>query len=246
MKNHIIVLAFALFANSCVTPRVVSQLTPEAAEGHYEMGREYISLKNDSIEVELGFDGMHGENLVFDFVVINRTPQTLAINPSDFYYVLLDSALADTSKFPPRMAMHPERILHHYEETLEAREGIKEINAILGFLEAGIGLLANTTSFIATDDPGYLLDAVFGTLGTAGVYAVKDHQISEDIERIDSEWEVVNEEIFRLTEVPSGNVASGYVYFPGHPDAGYYMFCFPIEDQLFQFVYNHRKVVQYD
>lgn len=245
MKKLYSLSVIVLLLTSCAAPRLVIQLIPEAPEGNYEMGREYISLSSDSIDVELGFDGMHGDNLVFDFVVINRTSNELSIDPSDFYYVVLDSVSADSSKFPPRMAIHPERILHHYDETLETKQEAKNVNSVLGFLDAGIGLLANTTAFIATENPGYIVDAVFSTLGTAEAYVAQDKQISEDISMIHSEKEIVNEEIFRLGKLPSDKVNSGYVYFPKHPDTDYYMFCFPVEDQLFQFVYNQRKVYQY-
>ena len=245
MKKIYSLLIIALLLTSCVAPQLVIQLTPEAPEGKYEMGREYISLRNDSIDVELGYDGYREGHLIFDFVVVNRTSYELSINPSDFYYVVLDSALADSSKLPPRMAIHPERILHHYDETLESKQGAKEINSFLGFMEAGIDLLANATAFIATENPGYIVDAVFSTLGTAEHYVSKDKQISADISMINSEKEVVNEEIFRLGKALSGKVMNGYVYFPKHPDAEYYMFCFPIEDQLFQFVYHQSRMYQY-
>lgn len=246
MMKKIYSLPFiVLLLTSCVAPRLVVQLIPEAPEGNFEMGREYISLNSDSIDVELGFDGMHGENLVFDFVVINRTSNAISINPSDFYYVVLDSATADSSKFPPRMAIHPERILHHYDETLENKQEAKNVNYLLGFLDAGIEILANTSAFFATENPGYIVDAVFNTLGTAETYVAQDKQITADISMLHSEKEIVNEEIFRLGKLPPDKVKSGYVYFPKHPDTDYYMFCFPIKDQLFQFVYNQRKVYQY-
>lgn len=245
MKKNLSLLIIAAVAASCAVPRVVTQLTPEAPEGHYANGREYITLNSDSVVVELGYDGTHGENMVFDFVVINKTPDSILINPSDFYYVLLDSSTADTSKLPPRMAVHPERIIHHYDETLQKRADEKSANTILGFLEAGIGLVANTTAFLASEDPGFMVDAVFGTLGTADHYISQDQWISQDIEMIQNEKDIVNEEIFRRSQLPPGKVVSGYVYFPRNPDTGYFMFCFPLEDQLFQFVYNQQHVIQY-
>ncbi|MCK5135979.1 MAG: hypothetical protein KAR19_09360 [Bacteroidales bacterium] len=245
MKKIYSLIVIALVMASCVAPRVVTQLTPEASDGHYEMGREYISLSNDSIDVELGYDGIHGENLVFDFVVVNRSPGVLSINPSDFYFVLLDSSTADSSKLPPKMALHPERVLFNYDETLEAKSGEKNANTFLGILEAGFGLMANTTAFLATDNPGYIVDAVFSTLGTAGHYVTQDKMISENISMIKEEKDIVKEEIFRLYHLPAGKVVSGYVYFPQNPDPGYYMFCFPVEDQLFQFVYHQQKVYHY-
>jgi len=245
MKLQYALLILTITISSCVTPSVVIQLTPEAPQGHYEMGREYISLINDSLIAELGFDGMHGDNLVFDFVVVNRTPQSLTINPSDFYYVRLDSAMADSSMLPPRKAIHPERIVLKYDDTLEAKADQKATNSILGFLDAGFGLIANTAAFVATEDPGYILDAVIHTVGTADYYVSRDQHITREISHIAGEKERVKNEIFRKTVVKPGEAAHGYVYFPGNPETNYYMFCFPVEEQLFQYVYRQRKVYQY-
>lgn len=245
MKKSFNLLVIALVMTSCAPVTVMNHLTPEAPRGHYEMGREYITLNNDSIFVELGYDGLHGDNLVFDFVVINRTPGELSVNPSDFYYVLLDSATADSSILPPRMALHPQRVLHSYEETLEASSSLKSINSVIGFLDTGMDLLVNTTAFLASEDPGYILDALFGTVNNAGYYISKDNQISHNMNLIGEEKKIVSEEIFKECLVPPGKVVSGYVFFPGNPAADYYMFSFPLEDQLFQFVYNQHLIYQY-
>jgi hypothetical protein len=67
-----------------------------------------------------------------------------------------------------------------------------------------------------------------------------------ELEMIGEEKELVGEEIFRSVELPPGEHVSGYVYFPQHSDASYYMFCFPVEEQVFQFVYRQEKVWVYD
>jgi hypothetical protein len=66
------------------------------------------------------------------------------------------------------------------------------------------------------------------------------------MEVIHEEKELVEEEIFRSCELAPGEVVSGYVYFPQHSDAEYYMFCFPVNKQEFQFVYRQQKTVVYD
>mgnify|MGYP005619176621 CR=1 FL=1 len=241
MKKLLYFQLAILLLGSCAAPRVVTRLTPEAPEGHYEMGREYISLSNDSVIAELGFDGIHQDYLVFDFVVVNQTGHPLNLQPSDFYYVVLDSALADSSKLPPRMAVHPERILQQYEETLEEWSGEKEFNAILGFVDAGVGMIVNTTAFFATEDPGYIADAILGALDKAGYYVSADHRIGHHMSVISEEKEIVRQEIFRSLTLPPGKVASGYVFFPRDHDARYCMFCFPVDDQLFQFVYHQQE-----
>jgi len=238
------VLILLLF--SCTAPRVVTTITPEAAEGNYAMGREYISLESDQIVVELGYDGIQGDNLVFDFVVHNTTLDTLFVLPSDFYYVVLDSASAEAFPYTPWMAVHPDKVLMLYDKTLEDRKGAKSMNTLFGVLQAGVNIIYNTAGFIATENPGYIADAIFQTVGTADQYISQDKMISSDMELINEEKKVVDEEIFRTCEVSPGEVISGYVYFPKHENAPYYMFCFPIEKQLFQFVYNQRKALIYE
>lgn len=229
-------LVLAIWASASST--VLAQLVPVATDGHMEVGREYIPLSSDSIDVELGFDGMHDDRYVFDFVVVNRTTDTLTIRPTEFYYVLLDSATADSSRLPPRMAYHPERIIHHYRKSIEEGYDDQELHALIGLIDAGIGLLAHTTALIVTEDPGHIVDAVFNTIGTAGYYLEQDLQIGRQIHSIEEEKEVVEQEILRNSELPPGKVLSGFVFFPGHREPGCLMFCFPFEDQLFQFVYE--------
>lgn len=241
MKKILLFPVFLLFLWSCTAPQMVTWMTPEAPEGHMAMGREYIPLESEQINVELAYDGIQDSRLVFDFVVFNGGNDSLGILPSDFYYVLLDSALSDASSLPPRLAVHPEVVLTHYDQTLEERKKNKDINSFMGVLEAGLGILVNTTAFIITEDPGCLADAVFSTLGTADRYISNDKMIERDMAMVSEEKQVVNEEIFRECHIAPGQSMSGYVFFPEHAGSTYYMFCFPIEDQLFQFVYNQQK-----
>jgi len=243
-KIYCLPILFLLFC-SCTAPRVVTRIIPEAPEGHFAMGREYISLENKQIEVELGFDGINGTYLIFDFVVHNSTTDTLSILPGDFYYLVLDSANADTAPHTPWMAVHPEKVLMTYDESLEERKKDKGINTVLGILQASVDILYYASGFAASANPGFIVDGVFQTAGTADQYISQDKMISSDMTLIGEEKEVVKEEIFRVCEIPPGMVSSGYVYFPLHENAAYYMFCFPVENQLFQFVYKQQKELMY-
>lgn len=230
---------------SCTAPRLVTTVVPEASEGTFAMGREYIPLSDMQVDVELGFDAIYDDHLVFDFVVINRSKDSLTIRSQDFYYLLLDNPSADSSLHPPRMAVKPDKVLLNYEKIIEDKQEQKRVNSFLGFLEAGIGVLTTTAAVVATENPVYLADGLFGLFGTADHYITQDKRISSDMELIHEEKEVVEEEIFRSCELAPGATVSGYVYFPQHSEAEYYMFCFPVENQLFQFVYRQQKDVVY-
>lgn len=232
MKKLSAIIFFTSILIACAVPQEVMKLSPEAPEGNVEMGREYIFLSSDSIQVELGFDGICDENLVFDLVVFNNSSSPLTLDPADFYYEILDSASADTSRFPPEMALDPEMIVNQYEEDLEYTEIERGINAFMGVIESGIGFITHADSF---------MDAFFGAVGPAHYYVIQDRHISDVMEQMTLEKEVVEEEILREGQVPPGKVVSGFVFFPGHSNPDYLMFCFPVKDQLFQFVYHQHK-----
>lgn len=241
-KNGLLLL---FLLSACTSPRLVTKLSPEAPEGHFAMGREYIPLESEELDVELGFDGMQGDQLVFDLVIHNSSTDTLSIMPSGFYYVLLDSAHAESAEEASWQSLHPDTVMAYYDLSIENREKQKEMNTMLGILQAGVNLLYNASGFIATEDPGFIVDAVFQTAGTADEYISRSKMISMEMTEISEEKELVREEIFREKMLPPGQVASGFVYFPFHPEAAYYMFCFPLENQLFQYVYRQDRELVY-
>jgi len=246
MKKFYLLPILLLLACSCGAPRVVTQITPEAPEGQFFNGREYIPLESEQIAVELGFDGIQDDYLVFDFVLHNSSADTLALLPKDFYYLVLDSANDISSPHTPWMAVHPDKVLMYYDQSLEERKKEKGVNTFLGILQASVDILYNTSGFVATENPGFIADAVFQTAGTAGQYISQDKMIRSQMELLSEEKELVSEEILRSCKIPPAKVANGYVYFPRHEHTAYYMFCFPVKNQLFQFVYNQRKELVYD
>jgi hypothetical protein len=245
MKKINLLPVFLLLLCSCTAPSVVTRIIPEAPEGHFAMGREYIPLESGPVEVELGFDGIQGANLIFDFVVHNDGADSLSVLPGDFYYLVLDSANADAAPLSPWMAVHPDKVLMDYDRSLEEKKKDKGMNTFLGVLQASVNILYYASGFAVTDNPAFITDAVFQTIGTADQYLSQDKMIKSDMALISEEKELVEEEIFRACRIPPGEHGSGYVYFPKHENTAYYLFCFPIENYLFQFVYKQQKELVY-
>lgn len=241
MKTHYFIVAIVLAMAPHAACQVGTTLTPVAPDGHLEMGREYILLSNGGLQVELGFDGIYEKNLVFDFVVVNNRDLPVSLDPEQFYYELLDSAEAESALDEPRYSVAPDKIFDFYDDALELRKVEKGINTFLGFLETGIGFISDATAYLDTENPAFILDAIFHTAGTAGHYVHVDRTISREMEQITLEKEVVKDEVFRSGELPPGKVASGLLFFPMQKGDVCYMFCFPLDNQLFQFVYNQRS-----
>jgi len=242
--NYILWLLFVLNC-SCTAPRVITKLSPEAPEGHIANGREYIALEGDQMTVELGYDGMMAEHLVFDLVVHNGSGDTLMLSPAQFFYVVLDSADAETDFNTSWSSVHPDTVLMLYDSSIESREEARGLNTFLGILQASVDLLYHTSGFLATEDPGFIIDAVFSTAGAADQYISQNRIIAAEMDMISEEKELVNKEIFRSGPISPGKVSSGYVYFPRNEHCAFYMFCFPLGEQLFQFVYRQQKELVY-
>ena len=99
----------------------------------------------------------------------------------------------------------------------------------MGFVEAGVGILSDASAFLSTENPVFIVDAVFNTVGIWEQVAGEKEIIRE---------EMMQEEMMQEEELEAGEVTNGFVCFPGHPESTYLMFCFPIDDQEFQFVYQ--------
>ena len=243
--NLIIWTVFAVIVASCTAPQVVTSLVPEAPEGYTEHGREYITLTNDSIYAILGFDGIYDEVLIFDLVVVNKGNAPLTLEPGIFYYEVLDSAMALNSTLPPVAAIHPDTISHKYEDSIEKMKGSQQSNKFFGILEATAGILYNTSGFIATEDPGFIVDMIAGTFNTADYYVTRDKAFKENISVLSDEKLMVRKASHQTQTLEPGESVSGFVFFPQDREAKYYMFCFPIDDELFQFVYRQRFSYRY-
>ena len=246
--KHILPLFFlfaVLFLSACATPQVVTKLEPEAQEGYVEHGREYITLSNDSIYAILGFDGVHDEVLIFDLVVVNNCHHPFRINPSGFYYERLDSALEEASSYPLVHALGPDEVSGKYDESIAEMQSVKSSNAFFGILDAATNIVFNTAGFISTEDPGYLFDLIAGSVDKVHYYVTTDKQIEEDMSRLIDEKKLVRQATHEPRTLGPGESASGFVFFPQNSDADYYMFCFPLDNELFQFVYHQEFALKY-
>jgi hypothetical protein len=162
------------------------------------------------------------------------------VDPADFYYLLLEHADADTSVMNPFAATRHEIILGQYAHFVDEQQSRKQVNTFLGVLETSLGLLSSASAFVTTENPAYIVDAVINTAGSAGQTIVQHQAMEAGMRDVYEEKQVVEKEIFRKGSIPPGKVLSGFVFFPVFHDPGHVMFCFPLEHQLFQFVYRQE------
>jgi len=105
--------------------------------------------------------------------------------------VLLDSANAEFSDSGSWLTVHPDTVLMHYDLVLDERKKVKGTNTLLGILQASANIFYYASGFIATENPAFIVDAVFQTAGTADQYISQDKMINSEMELIGEEKELV-------------------------------------------------------
>ncbi len=189
-------------------------LKPLAPEGKVVNDREYIRLSNDLITLELAYDCLLEKKLLFDLVLINESDHPVFVDPSSFYCLNLDDPEGDSSRFPPVMALAPLKPYTWYDRALEKP---RHENIFSSLLEI----------------PTLFMEEF------VGVWTDESHAgPAQEQDRIRLIKETVRQEMMQERELKPGEVANGFIYFPGLPETIYLLFCFPLDDQEFQFAYQ--------
>ncbi len=71
--------------------------------------------------------------------------------------------------------------------------------------------------------------------------AFKEAFFGSELERPDRLKEPIRQEMMQEMKMDPGEVANGFVYFPSQKETETLLFCFPIENQEFQFVYKQKR-----
>ena len=188
-----------------------------APEGNKVNGREYIPLSNDLIRVELAYDCMLGEKFLFDLVVINESGHPISVQPSSFYCLELDDPDADSSCFPPSMALPPLQPFKWYDRALEQPQHESMFSP---FLEIPAIFMEG---FVAPWNEG------------------SSARTLSDKERESHLKDAIRQEMMQEVQLAPGEVVNGFVWFQGSPETNFLLFCFPLDEQEFQFAYELKK-----
>ena len=235
-----VALALFLVLASCVAPRPVSRLTPHAGEGYFQLGREFITLHNDGVYVIAAFEENRDEDLVFDVIVMNKSDRTIEVDPERFYALRLKEPAADSSHHPPLAAIHPENVLLNIDRSRAVEYAEKRTNVIWGVLEATAGVVSTVSAVASDAGPAHVAEEAAYTFETMGFHLARDAEIRDHMRLINDDKLYWKNDVLRKNTLAPGTAVEGFVYFPRDTDASWYMMCYPMGDQLFQFVYRQR------
>ncbi len=221
MKKLLTILLFSF----CFSPWMISQeqfaLEALAPDGNQVNGREYIPLSSDLIKVELAYDCRLGEKFLFDLVVINESGHPISVQPSSFYCLELDDPDGDSSRFPPIMAVPPLQPFKWYDRALEEPQYERMFSPLLEL-------------------PALFMEGFFASWN-----GEPSARMLSDKERESHLKDAIRQEMMQEVQLAPGEVANGFVWFQGSPGTNYLLFCFPLDEQEFQFAYEVEKASPY-
>lgn len=232
---------------SCAAPLPVFILNPVDENVPWTMGKRFVKLSNDRIEMRLAFDRTLYDQLVFDAQFINRSSDTIMISPEKFYYCNLVIHKGEEKFAPGKIyAIDPEAQII-FADVQSAKEQADYTNSqTLQLIDAVVDLT--------------------GDIVTAGQRKTKEEireEREEDLERqlddvaTEQEHETATYNInslrnrwantaVRKTSLPPNHTISGKIYFPAVKEsnklisANKVKFYFPLQDSAIVVTYKRH------
>jgi hypothetical protein len=227
----------AFFGLSCVSPLPVSQLEPaDEYESFWVDGSEVLTQTKDSLSIELSYLRREGQLFVFNMTVANLSSSPLLVDPSTFYYLPIVHT-GDTLKMV--RAVNPENVILDREKTISkldaSRKNKMTQGAIFGSVEVASMIASVGKDESDQGDDYSIIDQ------TQADIAEIDYQTMQAIEQRNY-WE--NESLRKTTLFPDHYV-QGRIYMRWTRHADTVWLFIPVNQTMFEFIYDHRRISVY-
>jgi hypothetical protein len=115
LTTRLCLAATGLLLVAC-TPTAYLALKPDQGSGTWKDGHERSILRQDSLQVSLGFVRYEGSTLVFDFDIQNQSERAVLVAPEQFSYTPVATTLHKGQEYMPYFpsavkAINPEQKL---------------------------------------------------------------------------------------------------------------------------------------
>ncbi|MGE4587433.1 MAG: hypothetical protein AB7D05_08840, partial [Mangrovibacterium sp.] len=229
IRIYSFILLAGLAMQGCYTPAHIVKLVPEREADKWFYGQALLCDSVDGISYEVGFDLTNNGQYLFDFHIRNRSNLPILIDPANYCYTPLDSAmhaLGNTS--PP--ALDPETQLLEIDRELSVNEARSKNQ--LGISLMAIGADVATGVILATDDNprnDYIAEPVSGAI-QASVFAsgAANEFETRNLNELREAWE---NSAIRKTTLECNYSMHGKVFFPACPEAAYIRLHIPVDEK---------------
>lgn len=223
--------------SSCVTPTPISILNNKnEAESYWANGQEIISLKQNDVLIELGYDREIPGMLVFDVYVQNDGQRSLELNPRQFKMTELN-AYMDTVAV--RHAKHPQSEIYDLDKSISRNQAAQTNQAIgsafLGAAEFVIGVTNELSEESEEEKDRVRTGLAYSRLNRAAEARELNFQ-EMSLQDKRAYWEA---HALRRSTLFPGYYLSGKVHFPKTEHTGLMILSFPVGQEIFEFRFEH-------
>jgi hypothetical protein len=241
-RISVFILAFlsVFILQSCYTPANLVKLMPNEEPNKWLYGQALVIDSVYGINYEVGFDRLSNKQYLFDFHIENRSNMPILIDPTQFYYIPLDTGMNPI--IPEKVtALDPETAILEIEKHLSVNEARSKNQ--LGISLMAIGADVATGIIVASDDKpnnDFVQRAIADGVHV-GIYAsgVANEAETYDLYELRESWA---SSTIRKTTLGSNYSMHGKVFFPASPNASYIQIQIPVDDQWLQFTFKQVQI----
>lgn len=232
-----ILMAFIFY--SCSTPKSIVKLEPTNGASKWIYGQAVARDSAYGIIYQVGFDRLSDNRYAFDYDITNRSNLPILIDPREFYYNALDTAMNILANGTVT-AFDPETEILNIDKDLSASEARKKNNTLLSVVALGVDV---ATGVITATDKNPHND----NLRTDTFFAVQaDNAANQnhiyDLADLRESWEKAT---IRKTTLEPGYSMKGKVFFPAYPSAAFIELNMPVDSDLVQIPFNQLHIPVY-
>jgi hypothetical protein len=206
------IAALSLLLTAC-TPTAYLSLKPDQGSGFWKDGHERSVIRQDSLEVSLGFVRYEGNSLVFDLDIQNQSERAVLVAPEQFNYTPVATTLHKGQQYMPYFpgavkAINPEQKLD--------------------------GLVAAVVYNVRESQQALLL---------TGVEFGQQHRLEHSAAALQAQTQKqdVEARLLRKNTLLPGQGIRGYVYFPRTDEADVLRLSLPLRRQPLLLSYRQLR-----
>ncbi len=237
------IIILLLLVQACSTPKAVVRMNPETEQTKWFYGKEYALDSLNGVSVSMAFNRLIRPYIIFDMEVINNSNLPLLVDPASLFYKFSGDTIYTDSASVRFYAADPEKELFDIDMEISRLEARQKNSAMIGLVAAGVGVIAAITSGVENDydnSERYALaaDASFIASDIAAAVSVENDIEAMENEDLRYRWENA---ALRKTTLDPGQAIRGHLYFDYQPEARFYRFFFPIDDDYITHTFRQRK-----
>jgi len=220
-----------LLCISCITPYSISSLKSEDKKAFWINGKEFIIKETPNSRVEIAFIENNRNYFIFDFFYINKSSDTVLIDPSNFWINTYRGFEHPIKK----NALTPEKSIIEIRRNIAQNEADQANQAISNVLESSLEITEGLTTPAEEKDETY-----YEGRNNDRLVRLEEEQYSERIEQnLKSRKAFFEQEVLSKNSVlPLYNI-EGQVFFPRDPRPSGIKLFLPVGNDTLSFSYQH-------